>query len=449
MLDYLKKFNGLPPELRQKVSNPAVLAAMEGLEKKFRLALAALVMKVMIKEVSLKDLAGFLIKEKLNGAAAGELANELKERVFKGALAYLDEPALNDQPRPFKKNANFFFSPDDETEIRDLSQKINEHEKKELSAAAIDTKLSAITSRAQINFGSADLALRFNQIIRTYLRGIRNKLETKLTLMKSFENGGLSFDDLSAQKIMDLTDKVLNSEAQLKFKKLELDEAGEAAKPLPKIKIKEAEERDAPYDFTGLSRKKSEAEKRLPRLEQGANKQLPSFKTDKEKKEPVKLDKVKKVPELAPLPPAAVKAAVKTDLPLIKRRFAAENSNQGQKPKLEDVKYMPRVMGPLDEIKYLDLINFRRLDKDPFQAARKIKNKINLLAEESYGQRLEAIKLWRSSPLNKIYLNVGHLSISENRPVDVIIKESQDKKKETLTPEEFEAIMDLNKSLRF
>ena len=106
-------------------------------------------------------------------------------------------------------------------------------------------------------------------------------------------------------------------------------------------------------------------------------------------------------------------------------------------------------MGPLDEIKYMDLINFRRLDREPVKSAEKIKSKINLLAEEDYGKRLEGVKFWRLSPINKLYLEIGSSSISENKPVDVIIEERKMAGLDYLTADEFKVIMDLNKSLRF
>ena len=129
--------------------------------------------------------------------------------------------------------------------------------------------------------------------------------------------------------------------------------------------------------------------------------------------------------------------------------FENFNSSQTQKVKVEDVKYVPRVMSPLDELKYLDLVNFRRLDKEPGKIVEKIKNKIDLLAEDGYGLRLEGVKFWRMSPVSRLYLEIGRLSISRNKPVDVIIEERKIAGGEFLTSEEFKAIMDLNKSLRF
>ena len=167
---------------------------------------------------------------------------------------------------------------------------------------------------------------------------------------------------------------------------------------------------------------------------------------------------IKPAPEKPPAPPEVKEKVLfqdkalhkeKIQTPLIRRRFEAVNINLSQKIKVEDVKYVPKVLSPLDELRYMNLISFRRLDKEASVAAEKIKDEINLLVEESYGKKLEGIRLWRTSPIHKLYLEIGHLSISENKPVDVIIEERKMQGKEYLTPAEFKVIMDLNKSLRF
>jgi len=395
MLEYLKKFNALPAEVKAKVSSKEAIAAIEALEKKYQVALAALVMKVMVKEVALGELAVYLVKENLGKIRAEELARELKEKIF----SFLDAQT------PAVKGASFFFSADDEAEIRELAKNIGQPAKIEepvVPVVPVERKLEEVIRRAQINFGSVELADRFSQILKTYLRGIRNRLETKMTLVKPFLNGGLSFDHDSAEKVMVLADKAIKAKP------------GETMAPPPKIKLPElaAIGREAAYDFS-----------RLKKLDTGH--ELP-----------------------APPKPAAPPAAA-GQMPLIKRRFEAENLSQSTKARIEDVKFVPKVMGPIDEIKYLDLTAFRRLGGDPFKTAEKIKSKLALLEEESYGKRLEGIKAWRLSPIFKLYLALGGLSISANKPIDVIIEERKLAGGEYLTADEFRAIMDLNKNLRF
>ena len=395
MLEYLKKFNALPAEVKAKVSSKEAIAAIEALEKKYQVALAALVMKVMVKEVALGELAVYLVKENLGKIRAEELARELKEKIF----SFLDAQT------PAAKGASFFFSADDEAEIRELAKNIGQPAKIEepvVPVVPVERKLEEVIRRAQINFGSVELADRFSQILKTYLRGIRDRLETKMTLVKPFLNGGLSFDHDSAEKVMVLADKAIKAKP------------GETMAPPPKIKLPElaAIGREAAYDFS-----------RLKKLDTGH--ELP-----------------------APPKPAAPPAAA-GQMPLIKRRFEAENLSQSTKARIEDVKFVPKVMGPIDEIKYLDLTAFRRLGGDPFKTAEKIKSKLALLEEESYGKRLEGIKAWRLSPIFKLYLALGGLSISANKPIDVIIEERKLAGGEYLTADEFRAIMDLNKNLRF
>ncbi|MDO8260798.1 MAG: hypothetical protein Q7T50_04885 [Candidatus Magasanikbacteria bacterium] len=90
MISYLVKFNSLPKELRDKVSSPQAMAIIGVLEKKYAVSLASVVMKVMIKEVSVDKLADFFAHEFSFGSKqAGELVYELREKVFVSVEDYL------------------------------------------------------------------------------------------------------------------------------------------------------------------------------------------------------------------------------------------------------------------------------------------------------------------------------------------------------------------------
>jgi len=54
------------------------------------------------------------------------------------------------------------------------------------------------------------------------------------------------------------------------------------------------------------------------------------------------------------------------------------------KTKMEDVRARPKVMGPLEELRYLDLVNFRRLGDSPQAITDKIVMKIKLLEKDGY-----------------------------------------------------------------
>ncbi len=445
MLDYLQKFELLPAELRQKVSNQAVILTIDQLEKKYGLPLASLVMKVMIKEISPNDLAAYFISQGLADNQAGELTEELKNKAFKQVENYLAVPLEKAEAKTgvlpeassgqVIHGANFFFSPEDEQEIRELTKTYDGFSESQAAASQIDERIEQIIGQTQVNFGSEELAGRFRQILRTYLKGIRDRIEVKQTLIKPFASGGLSFDSESAEKILQITDS--NLKRQIKPDKI---------KPLAKINLpgidqktkidlKNVGVRDIEYNLA------SSLAKAKPVAKEAKSDKFKPLDTSHELAPPPLTKKV-----ATPVKPAP--SINKENLTAIKPS-ARRQPDTLNKVRVEDVKYVPRIMGPIDELKYMDLTSFRRLSQEPRQSVNKIKEVVDLLEEESYGKRLEAIKAWRNSPTYKLYILSGQQSIKENKSIEEIITERKAGGEEYLTNEEFTAIMDLNKSLRF
>lgn len=125
-------------------------------------------------------------------------------------------------------------------------------------------------------------------------------------------------------------------------------------------------------------------------------------------------------------------------------------SRKQRKPIIDDVKLQQSmVMGPLDELKAMDLIEFRRLSPDPASAAIKLKDKVDLLGEEAVSKQADGIKAFKQSPINLQYLDIGNKSMMSGKPVTDIIQELQAAGTPVLSIEEFNAIADLNKRIRF
>ncbi len=508
MFDYLQKFNKLPKDLRDKVSTPEVMRVIEGLENKYGIDLASIVMKVMVNEIDYDNLVMHLVSEfNMADTMAVTLTQELKEKVFKSVIDYLakkeavprKERDILSRPEPFSespkgeiKTSDFYFSPEDEEEIRVLARKIQDEIKPSLPDVNIKAKLDDIARQTKIHFSSSELADRFKQILASFLRGIRDKIETRLALTKSIEQGGLGLNKDSAEKILLIAESV----SLVKNKE-------KVIKP-PAIKVFEDELKQAPSSVTSQiiaksAKQKIDQEKLSTLSKTGARdieydlaKELKKKDTSKEKK-PLDVSH-----EIAPPPPRLVKPrpaspsqdrqtspplpdlpitlpvkrtdkeekvikkiAVISGQPIVKPESKIDKSQtvtptinlrrtgvaEG-KVKVEDVK-VPRVVTPIEELKYLDLVNFRRLSKDAIEAVNKIKEKINFLEEEEYSRRLEGIKAWRMSPVNKLYLDIGQASIAEKKPVNDIIEERTKAGEKYLSNQEFKAIMDLNKSIRF
>src|SRR5574344_2332044 len=90
MFDYLQKFNNLPQNLRDSVSSPVAMAVISDLEKKYKIDLAATVMKVMAKIIPLADLSIYFVSDfALDQESAKKLTADLKERLFFSVANYL------------------------------------------------------------------------------------------------------------------------------------------------------------------------------------------------------------------------------------------------------------------------------------------------------------------------------------------------------------------------
>lgn len=478
MLDYLEKYNQLPQEIRDKMSAPAVMSAIDSLEKKYGVSLAVLVMKIMTKDVDLNNIARIQEEIGIDEARTLDLIEDFKKNVFAGVPDYLGlaidiqenesekfyppEPEL---PEEKKKRSDFLFSVKDEEEIKKLAENIKKTEAQ--SPTKIAEQLENIIKKSKINFGSDELKNRFKQIVSTYLRGIRNRVEVKQALIKSFESGGLGFDEDLADCIVSIANGGLENKQEIKVQapeKIKTPDIEKEKKEGVKI-LKQAVARDVEYNLAAELKKKDEDRKKvlaeINRAESGETR-------DKFKDNIVEIDSEY---ELAPPPPAKVAPIkrIKVFEPKkillsqekIREKKTEERTERAVQPKIrtaqqkggkikmEDVKQIPKVMSPIDELKYMDLTVFRRLGETPGDIVKEIREKLNLLESESYAQRLEGIKAWRNSPVNKMYLDIGQQSIGDNKAIDDIIKEKKTKSGESLTSQEFEAIMDLNRSLRF
>jgi len=107
------------------------------------------------------------------------------------------------------------------------------------------------------------------------------------------------------------------------------------------------------------------------------------------------------------------------------------------------------VMGPVDEIRNISLVDFRKLAKNPAEAADKIYQQISLLEDESLVKRAQGVIAWHESEIYKIYLNIGATSMSQKKPIEQVIREFKEKGELYLAPEEFNIVADLNRKLSY
>lgn len=497
MFDYLQKFNKLPKDLRDKVSSPSIMAALSDLETQYRVELAIVVMKVMIKEVLVKDLPAYFVSEfAFLPVTAEHLTRDLKERVFSPVAYYLD--LMN-----------------------------------EIRALDLDKDLGLIIKEAGLVLASENLTVRFKNILATYLKGIRNKIDTRNTLAKDVKIGGLNLNDQEIDSVLKICDshkfKNLNkNEAPAEratapvgrlgeiINKTEKAMASLAAeynvqdaikngavnnqqkaaeikpedKPEVKVETKSENKPEIKSEIksgikpavkldTGHELSAPEKQLDLPKPEVQAKPETvaPSVKltapvVPAKPNAPAALNatpsttapaktvapvKAPVNPSLKPAAPTGVKAASSTApiSSVAAARPVAPNINRqapvpaATRPQIHDIRPVPKVMGPVDELRFLDLVNFRRLGKTPAEIAAKILGKIKLLEKEGYDKMVMGVRAWRESPVSRLYLRLGQEAIAQEKPLKEIITDRQKAGKEYLSMEEIEMIVSLNGKLSF
>lgn len=546
MFDYLQKFNTLPQNLRDSVSSPAAMAVILELETKYKIDLAATVMKVMVKTIPLAELSIYFVSDfSLDEQTAKKLTADLKERLFFPVANYLGYNASYSSVLPHTASP--------------LTPVTN-------SPSEIDRVIKAVG----ISFASLDLNYRFKNILTTYLKGVRSRVDTRLTLGKEIISGGLGLEHKVIDKIFNICDeiragKILPSGKDLFLPNaaiLSLPKGEETAKTgLDKIRSlyeKPGSARDIPYDLKAAivkgEIKKPSVPLNLPIPEEAGEKMLSEHKEEikpvvkeeikpvlKEDSRPViapiiiapkveskvtapiiaapkvvlpvpekEIDQKIIIPVSTPIIPAITKISIPQvpplkpetalsnnspvvlkDVPKIIKppekkaslfsglfgskkekvlseimpvrsmeqtstsvadlRNSASGATKVSAPVLkQEARIAPKVMGPLEELRYLDLVNFRRFGSSPVEIVAKVESKIRLLEKDGYDKMIGGVAAWRDSPVNSMYLKMGQEALKAGITFKELAATSKNSGNNAfLFWEEIEAIMALNGRLMF
>lgn len=117
--------------------------------------------------------------------------------------------------------------------------------------------------------------------------------------------------------------------------------------------------------------------------------------------------------------------------------------------KVTDVVKAARLMGPIEQLKNMSPLVFRRLSSDPAEATQKIDDLLSSLAVGGYEDKLSGIKAWRASPMNQLYLTIAEEALSAGLSVPEVASRRRKEGKESLSPAEIKALVSLNAKLRF
>lgn len=304
----------------------------------------------------------------------------------------------------------------------------------------IEEMVGQICTLEPMQLPDGTLVDRCKQIIESRLREVRTASDTQKQLERSVETGGLG---ISGRKLADMTQTIEQAfdrlqqhasekVAQEKAEYLEKQQAQETTKQT----LAEKEEKMMTKRYVELTGKMPEAHvsPAAPSSARVSGAVSKDVAMDA-RAQSIDTAKVRTVIE-----------AAKKETDAMPRLTASQG--KGARPEMQDVKFVKRLSGPIDELRSVSLIDFRRMAKTPELAIEKMVSLVHLVEDQGYDKRVEAIRAWQSSPLYQQYLTIARNAMQEGKPLEEM-RSALAKSGETLTKEELAAILKLNGELRF
>jgi len=375
-------------------------------------------------------------------------------------------------PAPAKPKDDFStIKPEDEAEIarlKEVTLPAKGVEQADETARRIEASIDEIYQASGLKTEDEAMAKRIKTVIGNRLRDVRDQMETLEIMVQPKELGGLGMSQDGARALLNVIQSKLKSvhdehAVQVMTEKTEWVEKEKAQKVEGEAREKQEDLSDLERLYSSIVSKSKKAMKNAPPSPMPAP-AAPAAPAPSAPPVPPNLPIATtnpvppelRAPAVVPLPappapaprPAAPPLTIVRPTPGVAVMPQVQGSVDAPKPRMDDVKPVARVTGPVEELRAITIVDFRRLSKEPAEAAARIKDKIDVLAEQSYTRRNEAIAAWGASEVVRTYLELMGEGLN-GIPLKDAIAARQAARKPHLTPEEFQAVGALSRQLRY
>lgn len=395
---------------------------------------------------------------------------------------------------------------DEEKKLKKEVQQFEDVSKRQINTEVvgyIEQQAQDILKKNNISLADEGKQRHLLSLLVTSLRGVRNSFDTKQMLSRSVKDGGFGLDEKQVSLIMAEVDKVAQDvpQKQKMMKKIISQSKGADNQVVAKDKqsktgiqkLRSSYEQES-YSIHDTLKQKSnasesnKAENTSPITLQEKRKQDQGTVDTKSNKQNIKEGDKTKADELHKAKPSKVvpqgkqviqksqigrkKANLQTQTVHLKppanpvlvkekadgtsmvdvvhpqKARAGYSGVQAQGASTVDTRSQ-KLVGPIDELALMNLVDFRRISESLEQRMDKLLEKIQLLEERSYIDRIKGIQAWQASEVYSLYVEMGYTSLVEGKTLQEIISEREDSGQPALTEKEFFAISNLNKQLNF
>ncbi len=330
-------------------------------------------------------------------------------------IPHPNEPTAPLAPRFAKTTAAFYMHPDDEEEIRRHEEKVQMVTEEE-SVHEIDPIITGIVSKHNLTFPDDVLRKRFWSIASSRLTQMRDSLETHDALTRPAKVGGMGYDEVLSQNILSTLEQ-------------ESSNIHDTMQSAPRS--------HAPEPPAGRPTGALEQQPMRPTIPQALARPVQPLRMQQPEPRPV------------PLPQPIMPPVRSVDRPVPQMPRVMRETIMTERQPVVDIRRPTRVVGPVEELSVTSVEDFRKLGRSLEEQTKKMLQKFDLLADESLLKKADGITAWHTSPMYQLYVDVGRESIESGKSIADVVAGRAAASKPTIAAEEFYAIADMNKRLRF
>ncbi len=326
-----------------------------------------------------------------------------------------------------------------------LSKKIGEAKKIPFDLDLTAKKISLMVVGSE---NKEDVLRRIKALIESRLRDIRTKIQISEYLRRPFMVGGLGLKEESIEEVLSLIEK--------EYEKFH--SSVKKQKPVEEF-LNKKQEKNQESSQSAFQSQDTKKENNKPQI-----KPIPIPESSKEEKklDPSGLIKTsqeeilkkenKAIPKTSDLKNPT--PGLEAEKPQVKHAFMRQMRPQAQlgqtKKRLEDIKSdsfeRGRTVSRVGEVSSITLSDFRSYGSSE-QAADRIFYTIESISENSFQDKVSAVKAFRSSPLFKNYVSLAQAGFSQGKKLSEILLDPV-ANPEKITEEELFAISSLNRRLK-
>lgn len=252
--------------------------------------------------------------------------------------------------------------------------------------------------------------IRFQNAVKNRMRGIRDQFETKELLLRSENLGGVGLAEPVADQAVGMIEKIV----------------GEQNRRLTVAKKEELQ-------MLAAQAKTALAQKTQARLDQELKEQEVRYKN-------LVTDKIKGAMD-RPLGFLKKKATPTVEVPeiMMPAKESAKMTVPLSRPKMDDIKFSPTLVGPIEELKNFTLKDWQALGAK----SSVISQKLSVLRHESYAKYVTAIAAFKESPLFALAQEILFESLSKNMPLTKALEERKNANRPSLSQNEINDILSI------